>query len=88
MPDQSERVICGRCQHFQRGKQRLSVGFCRLTMDRVTDGGRADRQGLPPDPNTRKGYGACYPMAPRICEEYQARPRRSREEAQQQELKT
>jgi hypothetical protein len=55
-------VRCGDCVHFHPGEPlpAQSLGHCRLTAT-----------GLPPKPV--RGYAACFPMAPRQCNDYEAK---------------
>ncbi len=57
-------VRCGDCVHFQPGEPlpAQSLGRCKLTST-----------GLPPAPV--KGYRACFPMAPRQCNDYEIKER-------------
>ncbi len=50
-------ATCGACAEFEPGPQPLCIGRCSRTLD-----------GLPPIAS--RGYGACYPMAPRTCPDY------------------
>ena len=55
------RVSCGACLHFIPGQPLPgeSLGRCGITDAGPPAGGR--------------GYGACYPMAPRTCPSYEPR---------------
>ncbi len=52
-----ERVTCGSCARFQPGPQPLAIGVCLATAN-----------GLPPAGS--RGYGVCFPHAPRTCPDY------------------
>ena len=52
-----ERVTCSSCVEFIPGHEPNSLGKCALTAD-----------GLPPVAS--RGYGCCFPFAPRICPDY------------------
>ena len=51
------KVTCGSCAEFEPGPQPFAVGRCSVTSN-----------GLPPVAS--RGYGCCYPMAPRTCPDY------------------
>ena len=61
------RVACRDCQHFTPNPHNpeWGIGTCAATLTR--DGRAA--------PGSR-GYGVCYPMAPRQCPSYQPRNER------------
>lgn len=50
-------IACGSCAEFEPGPQPLCIGRCSRTLD-----------GLPPVAS--RGYGACYPDAPRRCPDF------------------
>ena len=51
------RVTCGQCGEFEPGLEPESLGRCSRTAD-----------GLPPVAS--RGYGVCFPHAPRTCPDY------------------
>ena len=59
MPSQSApaTVTCGTCAEFEPGKTPLGIGRCSRTAN-----------GLPPVAS--RGYGACFPIAPRYCPDH------------------
>ncbi|OCX70056.1 hypothetical protein A6M27_12055 [Acidithiobacillus thiooxidans] len=59
MPPQSApaTITCGSCAEFEPGKTQLGIGRCSRTAN-----------GLPPVAS--RGYGACFPIAPRYCPDY------------------
>jgi hypothetical protein len=50
-------VTCGSCAEFEPGKTPLGIGRCSRTAN-----------GLPPVAS--RGYGACFPIAPRYCPDH------------------
>nr|RNF61646.1 hypothetical protein EC580_08150 [Acidithiobacillus sulfuriphilus] len=50
-------VTCGSCAEFEPGKTPLGIGRCSRTAN-----------GLPPVAS--RGYGACFPIAPRFCPDH------------------
>ena len=50
-------VTCGSCAEFEPGNTPLGIGLCSRTAN-----------GLPPVAS--RGYGACFPIAPRSCPDY------------------
>lgn len=52
-----ERVTCASCAEFEPGREPNSLGRCSRTAN-----------GLPPV--VSRGYGACFPHAPRSCPDY------------------
>ena len=56
-PPAPATVTCGSCAEFESGKTPLGIGMCSRTLD-----------GLPPIAS--RGYGACYPDAPRRCPDF------------------
>ncbi|MBU2720700.1 hypothetical protein HF563_15305 [Acidithiobacillus ferridurans] len=56
-PPAPATVTCGSCAEFEPGKTPLGIGRCSRTLD-----------GLPPVAS--RGYGACYPLAPRTCPDH------------------
>ena len=50
-------ISCGSCAEFEPGPEPLAVGRCSRTAN-----------GMPPVAS--RGYGCCFPTAPRICSDY------------------
>ncbi|MHB8249069.1 MAG: hypothetical protein ACYDCX_09345 [Acidithiobacillus sp.] len=57
-PPPPATVTCGSCAEFEQGLEPNSLGRCSRTAD-----------GLPPVAS--RGYGVCFPAAPRLCPNYQ-----------------
>ncbi|MBU2761247.1 hypothetical protein [Acidithiobacillus sulfurivorans] len=56
-PPAPATVTCGACAEFEPGKTPLGIGTCSRTAN-----------GLPPVAS--RGYGACFPIAPRSCPDH------------------
>ncbi|MBN6740540.1 hypothetical protein JKG47_08360 [Acidithiobacillus sp. MC6.1] len=70
-------VRCADCAQWIAGETPMALGFCGATKDRtvqVPETGKKvpDRQGLPPNTHPSNGYAACFPLAARRCETFQA----------------
>lgn len=59
----TSKVTCSDCTHFVPGSTPEGLGFCGVT---------TEKGGLPPVSNQHSGYQACFPHAPRICEQHRA----------------
>lgn len=56
-PPAPATISCGSCAEFEPGPEPLAVGRCSRTAN-----------GLPP--HASRGYGVCFPTAPRICSDH------------------